>query len=64
MKKLVRTSNNPKPVGTTSQVYKSGLDKVKVGELIEVTNLNCETLNIAKVVEIKESQTIVIEMIA
>lgn len=64
MKSLVRTSNNPKPVGTTSKVYKSGLDKVKVGELIEVTNRDCETLNIARVIEIEAGETIVIEMIA
>jgi len=64
MKSLVRMSNNSKKVGEKSEVYVSRLSQVKVGEVIEVTNQDGETLNFAKVIELKAQETAVIEMIA
>jgi len=64
MKSLVRMSNNSKKVGEKSEVYVSRLSQVKVGEVIEVTNQDGETLNVAKVIELKAQETAVIEMIA
>lgn len=64
MKSLVRQSNNSKAVGEQSEVYLSRLDKVQVGELIEITNQDLQTLNIAKVIEVKQQSTVVIEMVA
>lgn len=64
MKSLVRNTNQVKKVGTTSKVYKSSLDKVAIGEVIEITNRDLETLNVARVIEIEVNQTIVIEIIA
>ena len=64
MKSLVRMSNNTKAIGEQSTVYVSRLDSVKVGEVIEITNADLETLNIAKVIEVKTQETAVIEMIA
>ena len=64
MKSLVRKSNNSRAVGEQSEVYLSRLDKVQVGELIEITNQDLQTLNIAKVIEVKQQSTVVIEMVA
>ena len=64
MKTLVRPSNRIKEVGTTSKVYKSSLDKIEIGDLVEITNQDNETLNVARVIDIELNQTIVIEMIA
>lgn len=64
MKSLVRPSNQIKDVGTTSKVYKSSLDKVAIGDLVEITSQDLKTLNIARVIDIEVNETIVIEMIA
>lgn len=64
MKTLVRKSNNSKAIGEQSEVYVSRLTQVKVGDVIEVTNQDGETLNVAKVIELKAQETAVIEMIA
>lgn len=53
-----------KAVGEQSEVYISRLDPVKIGDVIEITNPERETLNVAKVVEVKTQDTAVIEMIA
>jgi len=64
MKTLVRMTNNSKPVGDQSDVFVSRLEQVKVGDVIEVTNQEGETLNVAKVVELKAQEIATIEMIA
>ena len=64
MKSFVRPSSQTLDVVPTSKVCKSSLDKVAIGDLVEITNQNSETLNIARVIDIETKETIVIEMIA
>ena len=64
MVSLVRNSNNSRPIGETSKVYKSRLSAVRVGDMVEITNRELEMLNVAKVIEVEDQQTIVIEIIA
>jgi len=64
---LVRPSGNIKPIGETSEVFKSKKQNVKIGEDAEITDSEGNTLNIARVTDITNENgkdTIHIVMIA
>jgi membrane protein implicated in regulation of membrane protease activity len=56
MKHLVRPSGRVLPVGTASTCYRSDFNAVEAGDEVEVVNSHGETLNIAKVVEVRNDQ--------
>lgn len=64
---LVRTSGKTKPIGSTSEVFKSRLHDVQIGDIVEITDREGETLNVARVDDITNengADTLHIVMIA
>ena len=67
MIKLVRPSGKVKTIGETSEVFKSKLQSVEIGDDAEITDREGNTLNIARVTNITNvngTGTIHIVMIA
>ena len=67
MIKLVRPSGKIKTIGATSELYKSKLPSVEIGDDAEITDREGNTLNIARVTNITNengTDTIHIVMIA
>lgn len=64
---LIRPSGKIKPVGETSEIFKSRNSPLQLGDHAEIVNNEGETLNIAKVTGIAENggvEVIQIVMIA
>jgi hypothetical protein len=67
MIKLVRPSGKIRTIGETSEVFKSKLQSVEIGDDAEITDSEGNTLNIARVTDITNesgTDTIHIVMIA
>ncbi|MEP7135804.1 MAG: hypothetical protein ABI904_12815 [Chloroflexota bacterium] len=57
MLKLVRPSGKVKPIGVTSEIFLSTLQDLEVREIVEVTDSEGATLNIARVNKITKNKS-------
>jgi hypothetical protein len=64
---LVRPSGKIKPIGAESEVFKSRLDDIGTGDVLEIVNQDGLTLNIAQVTDVTQQdgvEVLQIRMIA
>jgi hypothetical protein len=54
---IVRPSGNEKPVGAVSEIEAKGLH---LGDVVEITNMKRETINVAEVVSVSRGRAVIV----